>query len=362
MSVSLLAAALLLAPAVSADRLLGFNSAPLLETRSLDQIYQAALAEGGRVVCWHGGDERNQQDALKRAFEARFPNMTLDISVDLSKYHDVRIDEQLAVGNVTVDSVILQTVHDYPRWAQQGALLNYAPQGFDQIHDDFKDSVSASYYGLEVFYWQSIWNTQKTDGATFSTFADYLRPEFKDKLVLTYPNDDDAVLFAFDMIMQRNGTQFFDDLLAQNPHWVRGTATPLTLVSQDNNSYAATFTSAAGFKPEQQSINVAFPTDAMSVTWAQLGAIMAQAPHPEGAKLLHNYMLSPEFQESLGGWSVRRDVPNPEGVPDLWSSPNLNPTLFSRWMENRANVERLRFWFEARLGTAPGVDPIDDEI
>ncbi|PHH66599.1 hypothetical protein CDD81_6436 [Ophiocordyceps australis] len=362
MSFSLLAAALLLAPAVSADRLLGFNNAPLMETRSIDEIYQAALAEGGRVVLWHGGDEANQQDALKKAFEAKFPNMTLDVTVDLSKYHDARVDEQLASGNVTVDSVILQTVHDYPRWAQEGALLNYAPAGFDQVHDAFKESISAAYYGVEVFYWQSIWNTDKTDGAGFTTFADYLRPEFKDKLVLTYPNDDDAVLFAFDMIMQRNGTKFLDDLLAQNPRWVRGTATPLTLVGQQNNSYAATFTSAAGFKPEQQNINVTFPTDAMSVSWAQTGAIMAQAPHPEGAKLLHNYMLSTEFQESLGGWSVRRDVKDPEGVPDLWSSPNLNPTLFNQWMENRANVERLRFWFESRIGTAGGLNPIVDDI
>ncbi|KAJ5022576.1 hypothetical protein J3E73DRAFT_373857 [Bipolaris maydis] len=31
-------------------------------------------------------------------------------------------------------------------------------------------------------------------------WGDRLRPEFKDKLVLTYPNDDDAVLYAFDLM------------------------------------------------------------------------------------------------------------------------------------------------------------------
>jgi hypothetical protein len=105
-----------------------------IENRTIDEIHQAALAEGGVVTCWHGGDETNQQDALKSAFEERFPGMTLNITVDVSKYHDGNIDRQLATGGVYVDSVILQTMHDYPRWANEGALLHYQQLGFDDIH------------------------------------------------------------------------------------------------------------------------------------------------------------------------------------------------------------------------------------
>jgi hypothetical protein len=38
---------------------------------------------------------------------------------------------QLAIGNVYVDSVILQSLHDYPRWKQENALLYYKPLGFE---------------------------------------------------------------------------------------------------------------------------------------------------------------------------------------------------------------------------------------
>ena len=68
------------------------NSTYEQETRSIDEIYQAALAEGGVVTLWHGGDEKNRQDVLKQAFEARFPNITLNVTVDLSKYHDGNLD------------------------------------------------------------------------------------------------------------------------------------------------------------------------------------------------------------------------------------------------------------------------------
>lgn len=111
---------------------LGFNTEPIIETRSLDQIHEAALKEGGTVTVWHGGDETNQQDAIKKAFEARFPGMTLNVTVDLSKYHDVNADRQLATQDVYVDSIILQTLHDYPRWKEEGALLHYKPVGFER--------------------------------------------------------------------------------------------------------------------------------------------------------------------------------------------------------------------------------------
>lgn len=86
------------------DTLLTFNSSATVnvdvENRTFDEIYQAALNEGDTVTVWHGGDERNQLDGLKKAFELRFPKITLNLTVDVSKYHDGRIDEQLATGGL----------------------------------------------------------------------------------------------------------------------------------------------------------------------------------------------------------------------------------------------------------------------
>lgn len=168
------------------------------ETRSIDEIYKAALAEGGVVTLWHGGDEKNQQDFLKQSFEARFPNITLNVTVGLSKYHDGNLDLQLAAKNVYVDSIILQTLHDYPRWKKEGALMNYAPANFDQIYPVLKDA-DAAYAGLFVLAWSIQSNANKTTSVPTS-YNDLIKPEFKDKLALTYPNDDDAVLWQFDLL------------------------------------------------------------------------------------------------------------------------------------------------------------------
>ncbi|KAH6961805.1 hypothetical protein BKA56DRAFT_599213 [Ilyonectria sp. MPI-CAGE-AT-0026] len=352
---------LLAAHTAAYDNLLSFNASPQVEKRSLDQIYKAALKEGGTVTAWMGGDEKTQQDAVKQAFEQVFPGMKLNLTVNLSKYHDGNLDEQLAANNVYVDNIALQTVHDFPRWKQEGALLNYAPAGFDKIYPDFKD-VDATYYGYTGLAWQLIWNSDKLKGKGVAEYPDFLKPEFKGKLALTYPNDDDAILFAFDLILNQYGTPWFDRLLKQKPRWVRGSATGPALVADPKSPYVATFTSALGLGPAPAPFNATFPKQGRFVSWAQTTAILKDAPHPEGAKLFINFLLSKDFQRQSGFWSVRSDVPAPEGYPKFVDMPGTNPSAFAKFMGDRTRVERLRFWFENKLGTAQGLSPLIDDL
>lgn len=189
----------LLATKVAAyDNLLHFGPTAQVETRSINQIYKAALKEGGVVTAWFGGDEKNQNDAVKNAFESAFPGMKLNLTTDLSKYLDGNIDQQLASNNVYVDTLALQTTQDFPRWKEEGALLYYAPAGFDKIYSGLKDA-DAAYYGFTGIAWQLIWNADKLKGKKApAEYSDFLAPEYKGKLALTYPNDDDSILFLFD--------------------------------------------------------------------------------------------------------------------------------------------------------------------
>lgn len=126
--------------------------------------------------------------------------MKLNLTTDLSKYHSPRFDEQLAAGKVYVDSIAFQTVHDYPRWDSEGTLLHYAPVGLDKVYTPMKD-MHAAFYGILTVGWAGKWNTEKLPGIKAPVeWENWLRAEFKDKLVLTCPNDDDAVLYAFDLM------------------------------------------------------------------------------------------------------------------------------------------------------------------
>ncbi|KAL5318123.1 hypothetical protein ACEPPN_015228 [Leptodophora sp. 'Broadleaf-Isolate-01'] len=350
---------LLAQPTTSFDITLGFNTPQINENRTISEIYQAALAEGGVVICYHGGDEVNQQNALKRAFESRFPGMTLNITVNRSKYHSVNIDRQLASGNIEVDSIILQSLQDYARWDQQGALMHYAPNNFYSVYAPFRH-IRAAYYGFAINAWSTVWNTAKIANPP-REWPDFLKPEYKNKLVLTHPSDDDAIAYIFDLIMNQYGYQWFEDLLAQNPRWVRGTGSPLAVLRQPNSTQSITFTAGIGLRPSG-TLNVSFPTEGNFVSWPRSAAIFNNSPHPEGAKLFSNFLLSDEFQLQSAQWSARDDIVAPGGYPGILDMRSTNSAEYAHFMADRGRVEALRMLFEERIGMPQGLSPLIDDL
>ena len=113
------------------------------EEQILNEMYEAAQAEGGRLIVYAGGDTPDQQDYAKNGFKARFPNIDIDIIVDYSKIHDVRVDNQLATDTLVPDVVQLQTLQDFERWKHEGRLLPFMPPAFPAIHPFFRDEHGA---------------------------------------------------------------------------------------------------------------------------------------------------------------------------------------------------------------------------
>jgi len=103
------------------------------------------------------------------------------------------------------------------------------------------------------------------------------------------------------------------------------------------------------------------PTEGTFVTWPQTGAILKDAPHPEGAKLLHNFLLS-DAQQASRIWSTRSDIAAPRGAEKIVEQPNTRAADFAAWMADREYVERLRFYFEERIGSAQGISPLEDDL
>lgn len=115
-----------------------------LETRSLDEIYAAAKQEGSQAlqVAW-GGDAGTQGNGVRQAWKQRFPDIPLNLTVDLSKFHNGRIDSAFYEGEHSADVAFLQTLQDFPRWKAQNRLLYYKPAEFNDILNGEKDPGGA---------------------------------------------------------------------------------------------------------------------------------------------------------------------------------------------------------------------------
>lgn len=329
-------------------------SATEIEKQSLEQLYQAALKEGGKLVVYAGGDTPEQQNGIKQAFEQRFPGVTLDTIVDYSKVHDARLDYQLATKSLVADVAQLQTLQDFPRWKAEGVLMPYKPLGWENVYPDFKDKDGA-WTGVFVDAFSNVVNQDALAGEAAPTKPmDYLNPKLKGKIISTYPNDDDAVLYAYKLAVDAHGWQWLDGLMKNEPHFVRGTQAPADDV--ESGKYAVTFSTDGMLKADPQAKSrFVLPENAGFVAWAQRAAIFKEAKHPAAAKLYLSWLLDKETQQNVWYmWSVRTDVPAPAGYKPIWQYPNANLKGFEQFMGDRAALEQFRSQVRLFVGDVKG--------
>jgi ABC-type Fe3+ transport system substrate-binding protein len=79
------------------------------------------------------------------AFQQHFPKVQLNISVQLSKYGQSRIDRSIIDNEPYVDFAMLETVNDFPTWKRKGLLLPYKPSYIDDVNPAIKDISGASF-------------------------------------------------------------------------------------------------------------------------------------------------------------------------------------------------------------------------
>jgi ABC-type Fe3+ transport system substrate-binding protein len=322
------------------------------ETKSLDELYADARREGGELVVYAGGDTPDQQDAAVQAFGKQFPGIKLTMVVDYSKYHDVRIDNQLATHTLVPDVVQLQTLQDFDRWKHLGVLAPYKPAGFSRLYPAFRDPdgawVAIAVYSFSYMYATSL------GSAGPATPYDLADPRWKGAISSSYPNDDDAVLYLYRLYAQSYGWDWVSRLAAQDIQFGRGTPTPIVAVASKQKLIGI---GGAGSltAPLAPGVRWVVPDGHPFMAWWQRAAILTAARHPAAARLYLNWQLSPTVQRaSFDGWPVRTDITPPAGLKPIWDYPNAHLDGFPRFMADRAEAERWRQTFTLYFGEVHG--------
>lgn len=329
------------------------------EYKELENLYGLAQEElkksGEKLIVWAGGDAPNQQDALIQKFSTRFPGVPIELTVDLSKFHDLKVYKQLLDGFLEPDVVMLQTMNDFEDWKKMEVVEPFMPESFPHLKDGYSDPEGA-FLGVFMF---SFWPQYAKEGVSAApkNMKDFLKPEFKNKLVLTPPHDDDAVLYMYDHMIRKHGKEFLVELAAQNPTFVRGTAAPALLVGQEG--FLGNLTGYPTY-PEQPSIGF-IPEGDQFVTWPQRAAMFKLTRHKAAARLFLAYLTSYEFQSERGSWSVRQDVAVPAGLRAVEEYSNTDPLDFIQWMRDRKHIHELRLLMAEIFGPVRGESPLTEQ-
>ncbi len=321
--------------------------------QSLDSLYAQAKSEG--TLVFYVGGPTAPWDAVAKQFSARYPGIQVSVTGGFSNVLDKKIDAQLAAGKFEVDAALFQTLQDFVRWKQQGALLEYKPQGFDKVDPSFKDPAGA-FVALQINAHTYAYNPNLVKPEDVPRSAlDFLNPRFKGKVVTCYPADDDATLYDFYSIVQKYGWSYMDRYMANQPNFIQGHLGVVRSIAAGEN--LVTFDTVASISMDQKNLGlvqaVAFPQSDPLPIWPFTAAIFKSAPHPNAAKLFLSWYLSPEVQSKTGNWSPRSDVPAPYGWKPILSYKVVNN--YREFLTNTKQLEELRKRFEAYTGPVKNV-------
>lgn len=321
------------------------------ETRSLDELHRVALAEGGTLTVYGGGDLPNGAASMEKAFMQRFPGMKIRILIDRSKYQGVRIDNQLALDALQCDVAHILAWHYFERWKAAGELVAYKPAHWDSLYPEFRDP-DAEITPVAIYAFATIVNTgliPEKDAPR--DIADMLDPRFKGQIALTYPHDDDSVLYQFERLVSRYGWDFITRLQQQDIAWNRGSGLTRNIVEKGQR--ALSFTTSGPLLPvADRPLRFLLPRNESFLSWAHPAAIFRRSPNQAAARLYLNWLLSSERQ---GGaqWSVRQDMPPPAGLKPLAACATY-PVQFREFLLDRARVETFRDQLEQAIGPMTG--------
>jgi iron(III) transport system substrate-binding protein len=302
----------------------GFYSVGTAATH--DALIDAAKREG--EVVYYASMNLSEANTLIGEFEKRFPFIKVKLNRTGSEKLLTRVLTEARAKKTFAD--VIQTVEfSMHIFSRSGILARYTPQANSLYPKDFKEEGfwTTVYYNTYV----TGYNTRLVPARTLpKTYDDLLDPKWKGKLMI---EGTKAEWFAgmLQILGHERGLKYMRELAKQQPSPREGHELLAQLVVAGEGVIDINIPAASVERMKERGA----PID-----WTALGAVpavmvgagvAAQAPHPNAAKLLLEFVLSREGQKLVqtpGRMSARGDLANEQAamLKELKIVP-VNPSL-----------------------------------
>jgi len=281
----------------------------------------AAAAKEGKVV-WYTSVDVKVAEAVAKAFRTEYPNIEIDVERAGSERVFQRINQEYQSAIRNVDVVNSSDASHFIFWKQQKWLGSHTPPDVKRFPAQFRDPEG--YFAT----WRATlsvmgYNTKLVDAKDAPAgYADLLDPKWKGKLVKSHPGYSGTSLTGTYAIVKLLGWDYLEKLSKQGVQQLQSTtATPKSiasgerLVMVDGNEYNM-FIEIDAKSP----VKIIYPKEGTPFVTSP-SAIFAEAPHPNAARVLENFLFTAKIQQLTvnegGTRSVHPDVKDPPGRTPL---------------------------------------------
>ncbi len=298
------------------------------------ELVAAATKEG--VVKWYASAEVSTSEAVAKAFEAKYPGITVQLERSGAERNFQRIGQEYGSGIHNVDVVESSDTSNFLSWKQQGWLAPYVPQEAARLPPEYRDADGT--YAV----WRSTlsvmgYNTKlvKPEDAPKS-FAALLDPKWKGKLVKAHPGYSGTILTATYEMSRVLGWSFFERLGQQHVMQTQSANDPPRKLALGERAVMVDGVEYLLLSEKAQGAPVApiYPAEGTPFVAGSCG-IMKDAPHPNAARLFASFLLSREAQQL---------------IVDVGDLRSLNPEVKER--TDRVPLKDIKLMQDDPAGTA----------
>jgi iron(III) transport system substrate-binding protein len=269
---------------------------------------EQALLEGakkeGRMM-WYTSLTGGPNQEVPKAFEAKYPGIKVDVYRGDSDAIIQRVMQEAQAKRYLVDAI--ETTFPILKVMQEYKLLTpYFSPDLASYADEVKEKADKG-----LVYWAT--DRESYIGVAYNTnvvpekvapnnFSDLLKPELKGKIGFATSDTGNRIIAA---MLATKGPEFISKLKAQDIvlHAVSGRAIADMVVSGELGLSPTVFLSHARTSIAKGAPIKWVPMDLVPANAGGV-AVPANAPHPHGALLFADYLLSPEGQKLLGKFGL----------------------------------------------------------
>ena len=304
------------------------SSVSLAETKQ--EIIEKAKKEGALTLYWSfAGAVANP---IVEGFNKLYPFIKVN-RVQVASFQMIaRYYQEVQARRPTADMISVTDLLPFLQFAKEGNLLQYDCPAWDNLVDLPKDFVRRGYWApVRLDPMGIVVNTNIIDPATIKSYDDVLQDRFKGKIGAgDVEHSDNAYPFYYALRKATNSTHYWKRL---------GELNAQVFTSSEKGSEAC----VSGewpvifdlwiYRGYQYGVLKGAPVKSIipkegAVVVPGISAIMKQAPHPNAAKLMQDYLFDKDVQkmmvDTIGYYSPVKGVPAAKGQY-AWKDIKLIP-------------------------------------
>ena len=293
-----------------------FIAGPTAGQETTPAMIAAAVKEG--KVVWYSSVDVKVAEAVAKVFRAEYPDVKIEVERSGSERVFQRVNQEYQSNIKNVDVVNSSDASHFLYWKQQKLLASHTPPDVKRYAAEFKDPDG--YYAawratLSVMGYNTNLLAAKDAPAGY---LDLLDPKWKGKLVKAHPSYSGTSLTGTYAIVKQLGWEYLEKLSKQGVQQLQSTTAPPKsiatgerVVMVDGNEYNMFIEMNA-----KSPVKIIYPKEGTPFVTSPT-AIFADAPHPNAARLLQNFLYTAKIQQLAvnegGTRSLHPDVKDPPG-------------------------------------------------